>query len=71
MQWLFAFLKLMPMVLELVRLIQLHRLTEEATDEMIADLEMTAEYLVTRANKARDDVKDTPEDIENDPFNVD
>lgn len=69
MQTLLLILKLMPMVLEIIKLIQLHRLTEKATEEMIADLEMTADYLVTRSKLARAEVKDTPDAIKNDPDN--
>lgn len=68
-QTLLLILKLMPMVLEIIKLIQLHRLTEKATEEMIADLEMTADYLVTRSKLARAEVKDTPDAIKNDPDN--
>jgi hypothetical protein len=70
-QILLLILRLMPMVLEIVKMIQAHRLTKQATDEMIADLEQTADYLVTRASLARAEVKDTPDEVANDPFNRD
>jgi hypothetical protein len=70
-QTLLLILKLLPLVLEIVRAIQAQRLTAAATEEMIADLEQTADYLVTRSNLARAEVKDTPDAIETDPYNRD
>lgn len=71
MQTLLLILKVLPVLLEIVKMIQQHRLTSQATDEMLADLEMTADYLVTRSNLARAEVKDTPDEIASDPFNRD
>ena len=71
MKTLLLILKLLPLVLEIVRMIQLKRLTAEATDEMIADLEQAADYLIMRSNLARAEVKDTPDEIASDPFNRD
>jgi hypothetical protein len=71
MQALLLILKLLPMLLDIVRMIQQHRLTQQATDEMIADLQQTADYLVTRANLAREEVQHAPSDIEADPYNRD
>jgi hypothetical protein len=70
-QTLLLILKLLPLVLSIINMIQRQRLTAQATDEMIADLELTADYLVTRANQAAAEVKDTPDEIAADPFNRD
>lgn len=59
------------MGLEIYKMIQAHRLTEQATDEMLADLQTTANYLVTRSKLARAEVKDTDEAIISDSFNRD
>lgn len=69
MQTLLLILKLLPMVLEIVKAIQAHRLTQQATDEMIADLQQTADYLVTRAKLAKSEVKDSDDAISSDPDN--
>lgn len=71
METFLTILKLLPMVLELIKLIQLHRLTAQQTEDMVNDLTMTAEYLATRAIKAKTEVKHTDEDIINDPYNRD
>lgn len=71
MQTLLLVLKLLPMVLEIVKMIQAHRLSEQATTEMITDLELTADYLVTRSKLARAEVKDTEDEISRDPNNRD
>ena len=69
MQTLLLILKLLPLVLEIVKMIQAKRLTAEATDEMIADLEQAADYLIMRSNLAASEVKDTPDEVANDPHN--
>lgn len=64
-------LKLLPMVFEIIKMIQHHRLTTEATAEMISDLEQTAQWLSARAGKARATVDTSQEAIDNDPNNMD
>lgn len=71
METLLLIVKLLPMVLEIVKMIQTHRLTAQATDEMITDLKMTADYLVTRTELARAKVSDAQADIDADPDNRD
>lgn len=71
MQILLIVLKLLPMVLQIIQLIQRHRLTAEATQQMVDDLTMTADYLAASAGKARAEVKDTAEEVQNDPLNRD
>ena len=68
MQLIILLLKVMPVFLEIVKAIQQHRLTQQATDEMLADLEQTADYLITRSTLARKEVNDDPS---NDPYNRD
>jgi hypothetical protein len=64
-------LKFLPMVLEIMKMIQAHRLTSQATDEMISDLQMTADYLVSRSNLAGAQVDKSDEAVDNDPNNRD
>ena len=64
-------LKLLPFVLELVRAIQRKRLTLEATQEMIDDLNKSGAALVLKAQEARANVSHDPADIESDPYNRD
>jgi hypothetical protein len=64
-------LKVAPVLLEIVKMIQQYRLTSKATDEMLADLQQTADYLVTRSDLARAEVKDSPDAIASDSFNRD
>lgn len=71
MQTLLLILKLLPLVLEIVRMIQLKRLTAEATDEMLADLEQTADYLIMRSDLARTKVDTSDDAILLDPNNRD
>jgi hypothetical protein len=71
MTYLLLFLKFLPMVLEIIKMIQVQRLTAEATDEMIADLQMTADYLVNRSNVAGAQVDKSEEATDNDPNNRD
>jgi hypothetical protein len=52
-------------------MIQQARLTSEATQEMIDDLQMTADYLVQRANTAGAQVDKSEEAVDNDPNNRD
>ena len=52
-------------------MIQAKRLTAEATDEMIADLEQAADYLIMSSNLARTKVDTTDEAIIRDPNNRD
>jgi hypothetical protein len=52
-------------------MIQAHRLTSQATDEMISDLQMTADYLVSRSNLAGAQVDKSDEAVDNDPNNRD
>jgi hypothetical protein len=71
MTYLLLFLKFLPMVLEIIKMIQVQRMTAEATDEMIADLQMTADYLVNRSNLAGAQVDKSEEAVDNDPNNRD
>jgi hypothetical protein len=71
MTYFLLLLKFLPMVLEIIKMIQVQRLTAEATDEMIADLQMTADYLVNRSNLAGANVDKTDEAIDADPNNRD
>ena len=71
MNTLLLILQLMPSLLRIIEMIQQARLTAQATKEMMADLEQTADYLVTRTELARAKVKDTPDEIANDPNNRD
>lgn len=71
MSTLLLLLKVAPVLLKIVQMIQQYRLTSKATDEMLADLQQTADYLVTRSNLARAEVKDTADEIKKDPFNRD
>jgi hypothetical protein len=64
-------LKVAPVLLEIVKMIQQYRLTSKATEEMLADLQQTADYLVTRSNLASAEVKDDPDAIASDSFNRD
>jgi hypothetical protein len=71
MEYFLLILKFLPMVMEIVKMIQQARLTSEATQEMIDDLQMTADYLVQRANTAGTQVDKTEEAVDNDPNNRD
>jgi hypothetical protein len=71
MQTLLLILKFLPMVLEIVKLIQQARMSAAATDEMLSDLQMTADYLVSRSGEARAKVESTDEAIDSDPNNRD
>lgn len=71
MTTLLLILKVAPVLLEIVKMIQQHRLTSKATEEMLADLQQTADYLVTRSQLARAEVKDDKDSISSDPFNRD
>lgn len=71
MQTLFLILKLLPMVLELIKMFQQYRLTAQATQEVIDDLQMTADYLVARSGEAKAKVENTDEAISADPNNRD
>lgn len=64
-------LKVLALAMTLFQEIRRQRLTQQATEEMMTDLMQTADYLVTRANLARAEVKDTDEAISEDPFNRD
>jgi hypothetical protein len=65
------FLKFLPFLLEIIRAIQQKRLTAQATDEMLADLQMTADYLVSRSNLAGAQVDKSEEAVDADPNNRD
>ena len=69
--WLALFLKLLPAVLAIIREIQRRRLTAEATDALIADLDRSAELMVARAVAARATVDHSQEAIDADPDNRD
>jgi hypothetical protein len=71
MTYFLLLLKFLPMVLEIIKMIQVQRLTAEATDEMIADLQMTADYLVNRSNLAGAQVDKSEEAVDADPNNRD
>ena len=71
MATLLLLLKFLPFLIELVQAIQRKRLTAEATQEMLDDLQMTADYLIARAGEARATVEHTDDAIANDPFNRD
>jgi hypothetical protein len=71
MAYFLLFLKFLPMVLEIIKMIQTSRLTAEATDEMIADLQMTADYLVNRSNLAGANVDKSEGAVDADPNNRD
>jgi hypothetical protein len=71
MATLLLILKFLPMILEIVKAIQSYRLTQQATDEMISDLQMTADYLVSRSNAARATVDKSEEAKDADPNNRD
>jgi hypothetical protein len=71
MEYFLLILKFLPMVMEIVKMIQQARLTSEATQEMIDDLQMTADYLVQRANTAGAQVDKSEEAVDNDPNNRD
>jgi hypothetical protein len=64
-------LKFLPMVLEIVKMIQAHRLSQQATDEMLVDLQQTADYLVSRSNLAAAQVDKSEEAKDADPNNRD
>jgi hypothetical protein len=66
-----ALLKLLPMVLEIIKMFQMARLTQQAQDEVITDLQMTADYLVNRSNAAGAQVDKSEEAVDNDPNNRD
>jgi hypothetical protein len=66
-----ALLKLLPMVLEIIKMFQMARLTQEAQDEVITDLQMTADYLVNRSNLAGAQVDKSEEAVDADPNNRD
>jgi hypothetical protein len=70
-QTLLLILKLLPLVLAIVREIQRRRLTAEAADELIAEMNARGEVLVARAIEARASVDTSPEAIDADPFNRD
>ncbi len=59
MQTLLLLLKFLPLVLEIIQAIQRQKLTAQATQEVIEDLSMTADYLVARANAASATVDDS------------
>jgi hypothetical protein len=71
MEYFLLILKFLPMVMEIVKMIQQARLTSEATQEMIDDLQMTADYLVQRANTAGAQVDKSEDAVDNDPNNRD
>jgi hypothetical protein len=71
MTTLLLILKFLPMILEIVKAIQTYRLTQQATDEMIGDLQMTADYLVSRSSEAKAKVESTDDAFANDPNNRD
>jgi hypothetical protein len=71
MSTLLLILKFLPMILELVKAIQTYRLTQQATDEMIGDLQMTADYLVSRSSEAKAKVENTDDAFARDPNNRD
>jgi hypothetical protein len=71
MATLLLILKFLPMILEIVKAIQTYRLTQQATDEMIGDLQMTADYLVSRSAEAKAKVENTDDAFASDPNNRD
>lgn len=71
MSWLKLFLTLMPLVLELIRLFQRHRLSAKATQEVLDDLKASAQTLVLKAELARANVDQSDEAISADPHNRD
>jgi hypothetical protein len=71
MEFLSLLLRVLPTLLEIVKMIQQSRLTAQATDEMLADLQQTADYLVTRSNLAKAQVTDVQSEIDSDPYNRD
>jgi hypothetical protein len=66
-----ALLKLLPMVLEIIKMFQMARLTQQAQDEVITDLQMTADYLVSRSSEAKAKVENTDDAFDADPNNRD
>lgn len=64
-------LKFLPVVLEIIRLIQRNRLSKEATKEVLDSFRQNGEIMVLKAEKARAEVSDDPDAIENDPYNRD
>jgi hypothetical protein len=66
-----ALLKLLPMVLEIIKMFQMARLTQQAQDEVITDLQMTADYLVARSSEAKAKVENTDDAFASDPNNRD
>ena len=71
MSSLLLILKLLPLVLAIINAIQRQRLTAAATQEVIDDLNRSVEALVAKAVAARATVDQSPEAIDNDPFNRD
>lgn len=71
MQGLFLLLRLLPTVLEIIKIIQRGRLTAQATQEVLDDLHLSVQALVSQAVAARASVDSSPEAIVNDPLNRD
>jgi hypothetical protein len=71
MEYFLLILKFLPMVMEIVKMIQQNRLSAQATDEMLVDLQQTADYLVNRSNLAGAQVDKSEGAVDDDPNNRD
>jgi hypothetical protein len=71
MQTLLLFMKVLPLLLEILKMLQQRRASIEAAEQIVADLTQAADYLIMGADLARAKVKDTDDEIANDPFNRD
>ena len=71
MTWLKLFFTLLPVLLEIIKMVKQHQLSVEEARNLSEEIKQNADALILKAKLAKLQVKDDSKSIEDDPYNRD